>query len=342
MPPDSAEEDPAGKDGEEASAGDGQDGGDGGGFLSALKEKRAQKKAQRIEIRKRLGEDWSFFSTYDPGQTIRLIIDGDQIGAKSGDGEAIGLMIVRLSKLLSSLGARPQLEKLAFAKSVTIEFQATEAEAKRAEQHLKDARRLMEAAGDSPSPEQTDEINLALRGALTDMVVATEMASELVSAASTDAPEVAVSYGSDVAGAYKTLANAVAKAQVTLTIQGPDREPTELTPAKASRVAEELRESTEPRELTITAFGTLSLANQEQHGFGLRLDPDATRHPVLKSKRMVQGTYLSEVEAEIRDQGLWGREVRATLRVVRDALISTSAVRPATYTLVDVEPRHPV
>ena len=107
-------------------------------------------------------------------------------------------------------------------------------------------------------------------------------------------------------------------------------------------MAEELKASTEPRETTITAFGTLSIANQELHGFGLRLDRDATRDPLLKGKRVVNGTYLPEVEAKIRDENLWGSEVRATLLVVRDALISTSTVRPATYTLVDVEPRHPV
>jgi hypothetical protein len=114
----------------------------------------------------------------------------------------------------------------------------------------------------------------------------------------------------------------------------------ELSPAKATRVAEELKASTEPRETTITAFGTLSIANQELHGFGLRLDRDAKRDPLLRGKRVVNGTYLPEVETKIRDENLWGSEVRATLRVIRDALISTSTVRPATFILLDVEPRY--
>jgi hypothetical protein len=348
MTPDSDADDPADSSGEESPAivdpQNGGDGGsaapvDGGGLLPALKAKRSQKRALKKEMKEQLGQ-WSFFSTYDPGEAIRLVVNGDQIGTRSGDGEAIGLMIVRLSKLFSTLGGRPQLESLAFGNSVTIDFRAPEAEAKRAKENLDEAEKLLEAAGAAPSPEQADEINLALRGALTDMVVAAELASELVSVPSDEAPAVAVAFGGDVAGAYKTLANAVVQAQVTLTIEAPAREPTKLTPAKATRVAEELRASNEPLELTITAFGTLALANQEQRGFGLRLDRDATRHAILKGKRVINGTYLPEVEAEIRDQGLWGREVRATLRVVRDALISTSAVRPATFTLIAVEPRH--
>ncbi|HEY4811768.1 MAG TPA: hypothetical protein VIH71_11995 [Solirubrobacteraceae bacterium] len=310
-----------------------------GGLLPALKAKRAQKKAQRKEMKEKLGK-WSFFTSYDPGAPIHMIVEGDHIGATSGDGEAIGLMIVRICRLFGTLGSKPQLETMSFAKSVTLAFRAPETEAARAQAKLEDARRLDAAAGGSPSPEQAEEIGGALRGALTDLVVAAEFASELVAVPSTEAPEVAVGLGSNVAGAYKTLANAVAQTGVTLTIEAPAHEPTELTPAKAIRVAEELNASTEPRETTITAFGTLSIANQELHGFGLRLDSNATRDPLLKGRRVVNGTYLPEVEAKIRDENLWGSEVRASLLVVRDALISTSTVRPPTFTLLDVEPRY--
>jgi hypothetical protein len=313
---------------------------EGGGRLSDRKAKRSRKRALKKEMEAKLGH-WSFFSEHDPNTPIRLVVEGEHIGADSGDGEAIGLMIVRLSKLFSSLGGRPQLQSLAFGSSVTIDFRAPDSEGARAEKQLEEARRLSDAAGGSPSYEQAGAIESALRGALTDVVVAAELAADLLSVSSTDAPEVAGSFGGQVAGAYKTLANAVSQAQVTLIIEAPSHERTQLTPTKAARVAEALRTSTEARELTIKAFGTLSLANQEQHGFGLRLDRDAARHEVLKGKRVVNGIYLPEVETKIRDHGLWGREVRATLRVVRDELISTSAIRPPTFTLIDVEPRNP-
>lgn len=37
------------------------------------------------------------------------------------------------------------------------------------------------------------------------------------------------------------------------------------------------------------------------------------------------------------EQGLWGNRVRARIRVEQDALVSTSTIRPPTFTLVHVE-----
>ncbi len=339
---DSAEDDPAHSDGGAPPEADGS--GTSGTPVPAnspvaAPSRRAQRKQMLKEAKERLG-GWSFFERHAPGEPIRVVVDGDLIGATSGDGPTLGTMILRAANLLVSLGAEAELESLAFGKSVTITFRAPDAETARAAEKLEGARQLEGAAEGAPSAEQQDEISRALREALTDVVVAAEMASELVSVPSARAPEVAVSYGSGVAEAYRTLANAVVKADVTVTIEALDREPAQLTPSKASRVAEELREATQPTEHTITAFGTLALANKEQHGFGLRLDPDARRDPVLKGKQVVHGTYRPEVEEEIIERNLWGREVRATLLVVRDALVSTSTIRPPTYTLIEVESRH--
>lgn len=300
---------------------------------------RPSKKTRKKEERERLVK-WSLFKSYDPSDGITVTFSGDAIGSESGDGIAIGTMIVRAANLLTSLGAKPQLATLTFGKSVTVEFRSPQAEVTRAQEKLNTARAMREAVGQEPSPEQEDEIKLTFGEAITDVVVASGLAAELLSVSSARSPEAAVSFGSEVAEAYQTLARAVSKAQLTFTIEPPAHEPAELTPAKAIRVAEELRAASEPREVRIAAFGTLSIANQEQHGFGLKLDTDARRHALLKGKRVVHGTYLPPVEARIRDEGLWGREVRATLSIVRDALVSTSTIRPPSYTLIDVEPRH--
>ncbi len=311
----------------------------GSGLTADWKAKRSQKRALKKEIKESLG-DWSFFQGRDPGAPIRFVIEGDRIGKQSGDAESIGQVIVRLSRLFSALGGRPQLEGLVFGNSVTVEFRPLKSEIKRATESLEAAQRIADVAGDNPTPAQEAEMKLALGNALTDMVVAAELASTLITARSQDAPEVAVSLGGEVAGAYKTLANAIVREGVTLKVETLDQEPAELTPTRAKRVVEELAASTEPRELDVVAFGTLSLADKELRGFGLRLDPEPRRDPVLRGKRVVHGTYLPAVEEKIIADGLWGHEVRATLRVVRDALISTSTVRPATFTLIDVQGRH--
>lgn len=314
------------------------DGGDGKALAPTGRSTRAQKKQLLREAKERLAE-WSFFAAHDPGEPIRIVVEGDSIGATSGDGEAIGTMILRASKLLRAFGTTPMLEQLQFGSSVELEFRAPETEVTSATNKLAEARRLAAAAGPSPTPEQSKEIDLTLGGAVTSILVAAQAASDLVSVPSQDAAEAAVAYGTQVAEAYKTLASAVAKADVTLTIDVPDHEPVQLTAPKALRVAEELREATETIEQEITAFGVLSIADQEQHGFGLRLDPDARRHPFLRRKRVVHGTYLPAIEHQIREQGLWGNEVRATLLVVRDPIVSTSSIRPQRFVLRAVEPR---
>lgn len=315
--------------------------GDGAVIASGTgwKAKRSEKRALKKQIKEELG-DWSFFQSHDPNTPIRFVIEGDRIGKQSGDAESIGQVIVRLAKLFASLGGRPQLEGLAFGNSVTVEFRSLKSEVKRATASLEAAQRIADTAGAHPTPEQEEQMKLALGDALTDMVIAAELASTLIATRSKDAPEVAVSLGGDVAGAYKTLANAIAREGVTLKVETPTDEEAELTPKRARRVVEELAASSEPRELDVVAFGTLSLADKELRGFGLRLDPDARRDPVLRNKRVVHGTYRRDMEQKIIAEGLWGHEVRATLRVVRDALISTSTVRPATFTLIDVQERH--
>src|SRR5205807_2110100 len=121
---------------------------------------------------------------------------------------------------------------------------------------------LIDRIGDKPTPEQEAEVEASLRAALPDVFVAGSMAADLIATRSDRAPEVAVSYGSGVAGAYKTLATAVAKAKVTLSLETPARAATKLTPTRAERVVAELKQATEPRTLTITAFGTLDVARK--------------------------------------------------------------------------------
>jgi hypothetical protein len=104
-------------------------------------------------------------------------------------------------------------------------------------------------------------------------------------------------------------------------------------------VAEALREVTEPRRFTVTVYGTLQIADAIQHGFGLRLDPKGDRPPELRGRRVIRGTYTPRAGDLIRDRGLWGKSVRAQLRIERDALVSTSAIRPPVFTLLDVEER---
>jgi hypothetical protein len=306
---------------------------------------RERKRKLRQEAKERLAR-WRFVTGQEIDEPIRLVLEGDHIGRDSGDGEAIGSMILRASKLLRALGATPRVESLEFGKSVIVNF-TSDLGKKTKDAHDRGdvAHGQIQPSRHVSAPEHVREPSLAPldaieSGAVSETLVAAHLASDLLTTSVHQTPQRAVNHGAQVAESYRTLANAVARSEVTLTILAPAHEAAQLTPRKATLVADALRESTQPKEITITAFGTLSIADQEQSGFGLRLDSKAERDPLLKGKRVVHGVYLPEVETKIRDEGLWGRPVKAKLLVVRDALVSTSAIRPASYTLISVEPRH--
>lgn len=307
---------------------------------------RERKRQLRREAKERLAR-WTFATAHEENEPIRLVIEGDDIGRTSGDGEAIGSMILRTSRLLRALGAAPRVESLEFGKSVTVSFKTSDSKTETKKKpnsgyaiqtETDPLRRRVDATEQEMKP-ALEPFGAIKPRSVSDALVAAHMASDLLIASVETTPQMAVDFGTQVAESYRTLANTVARSELTLTIYAPAHKAARLTPAKAMLVADALRESTQPREVTITAFGTLSIADQEQHGFGLRLDPKAKRDPILKGKRIVHGVYRPEIEAKIRDDGLWGRPVKARLLVVRDALVSTSAIRPASYTLISVDPR---
>ena len=99
-----------------------------------------------------------------------------------------------------------------------------------------------------------------------------------------------------------------------------------------------LREVQEPRVFDIVAVGVLAMADSLHRQFALTLDASAGRPEVLKRKRIVRGDYPAAIGDVIREGGWWGNRVSATIRVRRDGVISSSTVRPPTFTLVNVGP----
>jgi hypothetical protein len=228
------------------------------------------------------------------------------------------------------------MERFAFAQSAHIWLRASDEEISRAEQHLQRAKRLQRES----RAELDDEVEAALIQAVTDVQVGLTLAADLLEVPPQEAPREAVSLGADVAVAYKSLATGSAANKVSVVVPRLDRpESVVLTPAKASLVKEALREIEEPEEMLVDAYGVLSMADALLHEFALRLDPRGDRPAELRNKRIVRGTYEARVGDAIRDRGLWDRSVRARIRIETDAIVSTSAIRPPTFTLVDVEER---
>lgn len=300
---------------------------------------RGRRKTVEKATRERLAK-WDFFQALDPSAPVQSIFRGASIGRTRGRASAIGDEVGRLGRLFHALtGADAQLTGLAWTNSVRLTFELPERELKRVEKGYREAFRATERAGKT---EPNDEELIALRSqVLPDLAVASFMAIELMQTPATHIVERAVELGTGVTLAYRSFANVVARDEDNIELVAPNElERAELTSDRAERVAVALKAAGEAIPLTVVAMGVLSIADATQRGFGLRLDSEAARHPALRGRRLIRGHYTSDAGEKIREMGLWGKEVRATLRVIMDPHFSTSTIRPPVYTLVDVDPRY--
>jgi hypothetical protein len=323
---------------------------------------RRTKKSKLLDEAKKSLDLWSFLKGLAPADEVRFTVRGARIGTTSGDGEAIGLAMQRYTRFLRVLDADPLVDSLVFGNSATITFRANPDEIARAQAELVAVlAQVLELIGVEPvsdeapvpvtaedltarlaelSDDQRDELETSVQRAVTDVQAAAAAIAQLIAAPASAAPEEAVAYGTSVAEAYKSFATAVARSKVEVEVDDPGEASVSLDVEKAERVVEELRAASEATTEMVTVFGLLSQADAEVHGFGLRLAASARRPEELKGKRMVRGTYRPDVGTAIRDNGLWGTEVLADILVERDALISTSTIRPPKYTLVGVRARY--
>ncbi|MDQ3740434.1 MAG: hypothetical protein M3389_05760 [Actinomycetota bacterium] len=266
----------------------------------------------------------------------KVTLAGEGVTGSHGDAVWIGEAMARLGRLLAVLGdAAPQLAGLVFGASVTFEFTPSDEEL----EHAESAHRAAQQRGTSA---EDDETRRLLMRAVPDTTVGGAMAGELLESALADPVETALEYGTGVTQAYSSLAAHLATredAQVELVAPGRgDR--VVVTSRDSKRIRRELRDLGERQPTTIRAFGVLSLADATKRRFGLRLDREVVRHPILRGRSVVSGEYAPEVGDKLRDAGLWNTEIRAVLRVEYNPGGGTSTVRPASFTLIDAEPRY--
>jgi hypothetical protein len=329
-------------DSDEGSAGaagpEEEDPDDGNG---SVEEEPAPPRSQRRRLVKEKREQlarWDFFQAHQPGEPYEVVVRGEGISSEGGNAAKIGAAIFRIARLLEELvSGDADMRALRFANSVHIEFRPTRTETLRAEAQLEEARKLRA----KPEPRKKSDERLmqrTLEDALTNIQVATALAADLIDATAREAPEHAVRLGTSVAQSYKTLANTVARERLTLYVEAPEREEdARLSPNKAERVAEALREVTETTRFIEVVVGTLSIADATQKTFGLAFERGARKPEIFRNRRLIRGSYTPEVEDLIIERGLWGRRVRATIEVERDRVVSTSTIRPPEFRLLDVE-----
>lgn len=312
---------------------------------AATTSSRAETAASRKQLKKRAKSElkpWWRFQARDPAEPVDVTVSGRGIGKTQGETTAVGAAMQRVGGLYKALVGSPgYVDNLAWENSVTIRIRPNDEDVKRARDALRTVAELEgqeKRASEERRPEIEQRLEEAVERSIPDVYMASKLAANLLSATPKEAPALAIRHGSGVAQAYRTLANAAVRNEFTIAIHVPGEDkPTQLTPEKAKRVAEELKHVAEPEEFVVIAFGVLSIADATQKTFGLRLDARRRRPDVLRGKQIVRGTYTEEVEQQIIEDGLWGKAVRAKIRVERDAVVSSSTIRPPVFELMAVE-----
>jgi hypothetical protein len=147
--------------------------------------------------------------------------------------------------------------------------------------------------------------------------------------------------GPEGAKAYKQFMKAVSQAEdAEVTWEARDQEPVTVTSVEASRAFLVLDREGEPEDQELEAIpGHLSMADASAHRFKLLLPKagEFDRPTPLKGKRVIEGHYDDPVGESVKSQGLWDRDVIATIRIEREKADTVATPRDPTFHLVSVE-----
>lgn len=299
------------------------------------REPAARVRGRRRQLRVAAAEelaDWRHLDADDVVHGVDVVLTGQEIHGQRAAMSKIGAAIEHLANLYRDLGGgTPYISNFAFGNSVRITIEPSRTEASRARAALENARELR--ASGAPR----EDVDAALRAAVSDVEIAAVLAADILSAPIDETPLRVAELGQDVAVTTRSLAVALAREHVSVSLAVPGKpERTNLSAARAQRVADVLREVQEPTSFEIEAPGVLSMADALHRQFALSLAANWERPEELKGKRVIRGEYDVAVGEMIRDRSFWGNRVVATIHVTRDAVISSARLRPPAFRLVDV------
>jgi hypothetical protein len=280
----------------------------------------------------------------DIGAERELILRGSGIGSVRADLDKLSGALSQLATILRRNGAEPFLSArgVVLGNSAHVYLVPASDEIRRAERSLSEAAAL-ESTDAGKTKAGQKRVHTLLRAAVPDLDVALALTGALMEAPVDETPMRAAELGQNVAEAYKSLATTLSKGGLTLEVPVIRLDEEAAIPAravlgygKAERVALALKSPSEPVVEVVDVIGQLSLADSNKKLFGLDLDRNRPIPEALRRKRMVKGHYTAAVEDVIVQQGLWNTRVLASIEIEKDALISTSRIRPPEFRLVGV------
>jgi hypothetical protein len=245
----------------------------------------------------------------------------------------------RLSRLFAVITAsRPRLYALDVGHSIEVEIGPPDDEIKRAVAAL----RAVEAEHDEKAARRM------MQQVLPETTLAAYAVRDLILASEEDVVGAALSYGTQVTDAYKSLVRQLADESVSLELALPtDEDPSALNwtetvsldTATAQGYKHALAAVGSDETVTVAAVGTLTMADSANKQVRLAVERSGARDPALRNRRVITARYTQQAGQEIRDLNLWDSQVRARFEMTRDRRGTTAHVRRPTFLLVEARPR---
>jgi hypothetical protein len=195
------------------------------------------------------------------------------------------------------------------------------------------------------SDEDFDDLPLRLQTALLpETTLAALATADLLEASEDDVVGAVLAYGTEVTDSYKTLVRHLADADVSMALRFERSDGQEfeinLASEQAAQYSEALTEVGSLETLTVEAVGTLTMADSTTRQIHLTLDPKTPKPLPLRNRRTITADYTAQAGKEIREGGLWDKEVVASFDMTRDRRGTTAHLRPPTFTLMSARARY--
>jgi hypothetical protein len=322
-----ATDEPGGNEPDEASTQRADEEGQGEPAAPIIRGPR-KKRLRDLEERHLHGDKYALVADADSGRLSALFTG---VGFEHGVADALktALSIQRLAGLFSALtNATPLLTAVSMPHSIRIELSPTEQEVERARQAI------------SLAEHEEDEHRQAryLTLAIPDTTMAGIATWDLIEQSREDVVDAALAYGQSVTDAYKSFIRLLADEEITVELKLPfEIEPAVLTFDEAQAYKAALAEYGSEETISVTAYGELTMADSGTQQVRLRVDPSRAKDPAIRRQRAITAGYSGPAGTKIRDEGMWGKEVKATFDMTRPRRGTGASSKRPLFVLTDAD-----
>lgn len=246
-----------------------------------------------------------------------------------GDPTVVGHLVLALGRFLSSISPDIILTALSFTNSVELELTARPSS--------QEAQRLADLRNAEAASTEPIEADVRAR-ALPSAVVGLEAAAYIFDQDPDQVPERVRLISARARTELRKLTAEMEKRNAELTFVSPTAARVHVNQRRARRYHEELREAEAAEPLELTIAGRLSVTDSDSGTFRVVLDPNRRPEELDARRKHVEGAYTDDASAQVRDRGLWDKDVVATVEVIMEVPAGGGKARPAEFLFTGVRP----